>query len=470
MEVNPNILIVETDPEILSVMEERLSRLGLDRRSIAAPSITINQLESLSPDLAILGPFLEKEPFLKCINGLKIFDPVMPILTCRDDLALLGGPTGLSFEGFHHLSPDFELDEISSAVKSALKYKSERRMLPNFPILIGQSQVITSIRQKIQKVCDKDINILITGETGCGKDLIARSIHYHSPRNKGPLVKIDCGVLPNELLESEVFGYQRGAFTDAHKDKPGRIELADGGTLFIDEIGNLSLPLQAKFLQVLEDREFSRLGGIQDKAVNIRLVAVTNTDLWKKVVNGTFRKDLFYRLNVVRIEVPPLRDRKDDILLLSHYFLNKYCFDLKKDSLEIPDDIAGIFLTYRWPGNIRELENVIRRAIVLRNFDFMLEELELKAGDHDTDNRSFPDGISPNLGWHDDKVRKFFDRHDFSLKKISKAYVSEVECQAILKALNETQWNRKKAAQLLQVSYKTLLNRIREFNLSPKKK
>jgi two-component system response regulator AtoC len=470
MEVNPNILIVETDPQILSVMEERLSLLGLDRRSIAAPDITINQLESLSPDLAVLGPFLEKEPFLKCINRLKILDPVMPILTCRDDLALLGGPAGISFEGFHPLSPDLEPDEISSAVKSALKYKSERRNLPNFPILIGQSQVITSIRQKIQKVCDKDINILITGETGSGKDLIARSIHYHSPRNKGPLVKIDCGVLPSELLESEVFGYQRGAFTDAHKDKPGRIELANGGTLFIDEIGNLSLPLQAKFLQVLEDREFSRLGGIQDKAVDIRLVAVTNTDLWKKVGNGTFRKDLFYRLNVVHIEVPPLRDRKDDILLLSHYFLNKYCFELKKDPLEIPDDIAGIFLTYRWPGNIRELENVIRRAIVLKNFDFMLKELELKAGDHDTENPSFPDGISPNLGWHDDKVRRFFNRHDFSLKTISKAYVSEVERQAILRALNETQWNRKKAAQLLQVSYKTLLNRIQEFDLTSNRK
>ncbi len=470
MEVNPNILIVETDPQILSVMEERLSLLGLDRRSIAAPDITINQLESLSPDLAVLGPFLEKEPFLKCINRLKILDPVMPILTCRDDLALLGGPAGISFEGFHPLSPDLEPDEISSAVKSALKYKSERRNLPNFPILIGQSQVITSIRQKIQKVCDKDINILITGETGSGKDLIARSIHYHSPRNKGPLVKIDCGVLPSELLESEVFGYQRGAFTDAHKDKPGRIELANGGTLFIDEIGNLSLPLQAKFLQVLEDREFSRLGGIQDKAVDIRLVAVTNTDLWKKVGNGTFRKDLFYRLNVVHIEVPPLRDRKDDILLLSHYFLNKYCFELKKDPLEIPDDIAGIFLTYRWPGNIRELENVIRRAIVLKNFDFMLKELELKAGDHDTENPSFPDGISPNLGWHDDKVRRFFNRHDFSLKTISKAYVSEVERQAILRALDETQWNRKKAAQLLQVSYKTLLNRIQEFDLTSNRK
>jgi two-component system response regulator AtoC len=470
MEVNPNILIVETDPQFISLLEERLGLLGLDRCSIATPSVTINQLESLNPDLAVLGPSLEKESFLKCINGLKILDPVMPILTCRDDLALLRRPSSISFEGFHHLSPDLVPEEILRAVENAIKYKSERLTLPNFPILIGQSQVITSIRQKIQKVCDKDINILITGETGSGKDLIARSIHYHSPRNKGPLVKIDCGVLPNELLESEVFGYQRGAFTDAHKDKPGRIELADGGTLFIDEIGNLSLPLQAKFLQVLEDREFSRLGGIDDKAVDIRLVAVTNTNLLKKVSDGTFRKDLFYRLNIVHIEVPPLRDRKDDILLLSHYFLSKYCFELKRDSLEIPDDIAALLLKYRWPGNIRELENVVRRAIVLRDFDFILKELELKAGNHDMENPSLTNGISPNLGWNDDKVRSFFNRHNFSLKKIGKAYVSEVERQAILKALDETQWNRRKAAKLLKVSYKTLLNRIREFDLSSNKK
>ena len=465
MKVNPNILIFETDPQILEMLEERLSRLGFGRCSIAAPNIPINQLVSLSPDLAILGPSFETETCMKCINKLKILDPIMPILTCRDDLALLGGPTVASFEGFHSFSQDLELDDISSAIKSALKYKSERRMLTNFPNLIGQSQVLKSIRQKIQKVCDKDINVLITGETGSGKDLIARSIHYHSPRNKGPLVKIDCGVLHSELLESEVFGFQRGAFTDAHKDKPGRLELANGGTLFIDEIGNLSLPLQAKFLQVLEDKEFSRLGGIEDKAVDIRLVAVTNTDLWKKVRNGTFRKDLFYRLNVVHIEVPPLRERKDDILLLSHYFLNKYCFGFKKELLEIPDNIAGLFLTYRWPGNVRELENVIRRAIVLRDFDFLFKELELKEVDHEREHRSFPDDISPNLDWHDDKVKGFFERGDFSLKKISKAYVSEVERQAILRALKETQWNRKKAAQLLQVSYKTLLNRIREFDL-----
>ena len=470
MEDSPNILIFETDPQIISILEERLSLSGFARRQIAEPTITLHQLGSLEPDLAILGPSLEKEVFLRCINELKILDPIMPILTCREDLALLGGPAGTSFDGFHFLSPDLEPDRISRAVKSALKYRSEHLNLPNFPVLIGQSRVITSIRQKIQKICDKDINVLISGETGSGKDLIARSIHYHSHRNKGPLVKIDCGVLPNELLESEVFGYQRGAFTDAHKDKPGRIELADGGTLFIDEIGNLSLPLQAKFLQVLEDREFSRLGDTQDKTVDIRLVAVTNTDLLEKVSNGTFRKDLFYRLNVVNIDVPPLRDRKDDILLLAHFFLNKYCFELKKDPVEIPDHVAEVFLTYRWPGNIRELENVIRRAIVLRDFEFLLKDLEFKADDYGTEDISSPDGVPAHMVWHDDKVRRFFNRDDFSLRIISKAYVSEVERQAILRALNETQWNRKKAARLLKVSYKTLLNRIQEFKLTATEK
>jgi two-component system response regulator AtoC len=281
------------------------------------------------------------------------------------------------------------------------------------------------------------------------------------------LVKVNCSALPDELLESEVFGFQKGAFTGAYRDKPGRLEMANGGTLFIDEIGNLSLSLQVKFLQVLEDRSFSRLGGTEDRIVDTRVVAATNTDLAKKVRDGTFRKDLFYRLNVVPIEAPPLRGRSDDIPLLTDYFLNKYCFELGKDCLELPRKIADLFLAYQWPGNVRELENVIRRAIILRNWDFIFKELNLENLQHDSEDVLLSDDTSHPLVWQDDKVRRFFRDSDFSLKKISNAYVSEAERQAILKALKQTQWNRKKAAELLRVSYKTLLNRIFEFDLKP---
>ncbi|MBW2084402.1 MAG: sigma 54-interacting transcriptional regulator [Deltaproteobacteria bacterium] len=235
--------------------------------------------------------------------------------------------------------------------------------VPDFPVLIGNSPEMQKIRDKIQRVADKDITVrdkiqrvadkditvLITGESGTGKEVIARSIHYHSPRKNGPLLKINCGALPDDLLESEVFGFQRGAFTGAHRNKPGRLELSHGGTLFIDEIGDLSLQLQVKFLQVIEDKTFSRLGGVSGKIVDARVIAATNRDLWKMVKEGTFRKDLYYRLNVVHIEAPPLRKRKQDVPLLLDYFINKYCYELKRDPLDLPLHVLGALNEYAWP-------------------------------------------------------------------------------------------------------------------------
>ena len=462
-----NILIIDTDPAIVAGLEKSMKRLGFALWCTATPDNSTDQLEALSPGLAILGPSSDTPTCIKCIHKLKIIDPIMPILTSCDDGCLQEGATSGPFEGVHYLNPDLKPGEISKAIENALKHKAESELQPDFPVIIGQSRDIVKARQKIRNVSDKDITVLITGETGTGKELIARSIHYHSPRSKGPLVKINCGALPDELLESEVFGFQRGAFTGAHEDKPGRLEMANGGTLFVDEIGDLSLSLQVKFLQVLEDREFSRLGGTTDKIIDTRVVAATNSDLWEKVREGTFRKDIFYRLNVMEIKAPSLRRRKDDIPLLIHYFLNKYCFEFKKELMHIPDKIADLFLAYQWPGNIRELENVIRRAIVLRDWNFIFKELDLEKVDTESGRVSSSEVDSLNFDWHEDRVTSFFEEKDFSLRKVSKAYVSEAERHAIMQSLEETQWNRRKAAQLLKVSYKTLLNRIDEFDLKP---
>jgi len=462
-----NILIIDTDPAIVAGLEKSIKRLGFELCCTATPDSTTDQLESLSPDLAILGPSSDASTCIKCIHKLKIIDPAMPILTSCDDGCLQERATGGPFEDVHYLNPDLKPDEISKALKNALEHKAESELRPDFPVIIGQSREIKDIRKKIRNVSDKDITVLITGETGTGKELIARSIHYHSSRNRGPLVKINCGALPDELLESEIFGFQRGAFTGAHKDKPGRLEMANGGTLFVDEIGDLSLSLQVKFLQVLEGREFSRLGGTEDKIIDTRVVAATNSDLWEKVREGTFRKDIFYRLNVMKITAPSLRRRKDDIPLLTHYFLNKYCFEFKKELMHIPAKIADLFLVYQWPGNVRELENVIRRAIVLRDWKFIYKELDMEKVDRESGHVSSSDVDLFHFDWHDERVANSFEEKDFSMKKVSKAYVSEAERYAIMKCLEETQWNRRKAAQLLKVSYKTLLNRIDEFDLKP---
>ena len=224
---------------------------------------------------------------------------------------------------------------------------------------------------------------------------------------------------------------------------------------------------QAKFLQVLEDKAFSRLGGLRDKKLDIRIVAATNAELRRMVREGTFRKDLYYRLNIMNIQIPPLRERKEDIPLLIHYLLNKYCYELKRKILQIPDNIISYLLSYHWPGNVRELENIVRRAIVLRDWDFIFEELNTENPNPEGDHLipSFADSLLMN--WTDVQMKKLFEDKNFSLKKISKAYVSEAERLMILKTLRETDWNRKKAAQKLHVSYKTLLNRIEEFKLKP---
>jgi len=461
------ILIIESDQTISDELEKKVSDLGYKFCSSASPEWPIDELIFLSPELTILGPSLDTETTLKSIHKLKIMDALMPVLISNENFCQPEISLSTPVDGIYCINQDPEPNEIGGTIDKALKNKNESELLPDFSVLIGQSQEMIDIRHKIKSVADKDITVLVTGETGTGKELIARSIHFHSPRNKGPLVKINCVALPDELIESEVFGFQRGAFTGAHKDKPGRLELADGGTLFIDEIGSLSLSVQVKFLQVLEDKSFSRLGGTRDKILNVRVVAATNSDLGNMVREGTFRKDLFYRLNVMHINISPLRERAEDIPLLTHYFLNKYCFELKKEILDVPEDVINFFLTHFWPGNVRELENVIRRAIVLRDWDFILDELRLTQQNQELGQDSESDGDEPPIDWPENQMKKFFEDKNFSLKQISKAYVSEAERLLILNTLRSTDWNRKKAAKRLRVSYKTLLNRIEDFNLKP---
>jgi two-component system response regulator AtoC len=426
----------------------------------------IDELAGFKPDLAVLGSSLDAQTCIRCIHKLKIISPFMPVLTSCGGVPLGGDTESPPFEGICGIGTNLEGEAFAETARNALKFRDEYRMRPDYPVIIGYSDGIRSIKQKIQKSAGKDITVLITGETGTGKELIARSVHYHSARRQGPLVKITCGALPDELLESEIFGFQKGAFTGAHKNKPGRLELAHNGTLFIDEIGDLSLSLQAKFLQVLEDKAFARLGGIYDKFVDTRVVAATNSDLQKKVRDGLFRKDLFFRLNVIHLQALPLRQRKQDIPTLIQYFVDKYCLELKKDILDVPGKILKHLLLYQWPGNVRELENVVRRAVALRDWEFVFKELNLESLSKANQSASVEDPGAV-AGWSDEKIESLIRENDFSIKKITKAYVSEAESQAILEVLARTQWNRKKAAQLLGVSYKTLLSRIDEFGLRP---
>ncbi|MFZ0447902.1 MAG: sigma-54 dependent transcriptional regulator [Desulfatiglandaceae bacterium] len=467
METKKNILIIDSNPDVLSQLDEQISQLGFAFRCSAASSASMEQLEAMVPDIAVIGPSLDNDTSRSSLQKLKIINPGMPILVCAKEDLFREEARHSPFGGIHCFDPDLGPEGLSGALKDAMKHREETERLPEFPVLVGRSREISLIREKIRTVADKDITVLITGESGTGKELIARSVHYYSKRNKGPLIKINCGALPDELLESEVFGFQKGAFTGAHKNKPGRLELADGGTLFIDEIGDLSLSLQVKFLQVLEDKAFSRLGGVRDMAVDTRVVAATNKELSRIVREGGFRKDLFFRLNVVHIEAPPLRERREDILVMVEYFMNKYCYEFRREPLKLTNEISKVLTTYYWPGNVRELENAIRRAIVLRDWDFVMNEMAQNHGSTLPKNGALSRKMETVPPWGDKKVDTFFRKRDASLKKISKAYVGEVERQAISHALRESNWNRKKAAESLGVSYKTLLNRIEDLTIRP---
>jgi two-component system response regulator AtoC len=405
------------------------------------------------------------DTYLKFIHKLKIIDNTLPILIALKGEAFSDVSVKSPNDDLHVISPELTADAVAQAIAGALKKRQERQPESEPPLIVGKSEGIQDLRKRIKRLSDKDVTLLVTGESGTGKELVARYFHYHSTRNGRPLIKINCAALPDELLESEIFGYQKGAFTGAHKNKPGRLELAHKGTIFFDEVGDLSLSLQAKFLQVLEDREFSRLGDTKDKIIDARIVAATNQDLAKKYRENAFRKDLYYRLNVINMTVPPLRHRKDDIPLLTDYFLNKCWHEFKREHMTLPDKVIKHLQDYHWPGNVREMENIIRKVVILGDASIVFDELCLEGGNMKSEiPNASPLEINP-VFWSDHKIEEVFEDNNFSMKKTSRAFTSEVERHEIMKALNLTNWNRKNAAKLLQVSYKTLLNRITEFNI-----
>jgi transcriptional regulator with GAF, ATPase, and Fis domain len=320
-------------------------------------------------------------------------------------------------------------------------------MEPEKGIFIYTSEKMHRIKEIIDQVANTDVTVLIQGESGVGKEVVTRSIHLNSFRRDKPFVKVNCAALPSELLESELFGYEKGAFTGAYRQKPGKFELANGGTIFLDEIAEISLSLQAKLLQVLQDREFSRLGGKKDVKVDVRVLVATNKNIEETVKNGQFREDLYYRLNVVNITIPPLRERKEEIPIFVEYFLDKFGKKYRKKVKPLSDQIMKIFLQYHWLGNVRELENVIQRIIVLGNEKVIIDELAAAIKEETTQII---------------KVTNPSTKPWPPLKEVHREAIIKAESEVIRKALELTNWNRKKAADLLNISYKAFLYKIKE--------
>jgi len=316
-------------------------------------------------------------------------------------------------------------------------------------IALWHSPKMREVWEIVQQAARTDATVLIRGETGTGKDLVARSIHYLSPRKERPFVKVNCAAVPRELLETELFGHERGAFTGAHQLKIGKFEAASHGTAFLDEIGDLHPTLQGKLLHVLQDGEFSRVGGRANIKADVRIIAATNQDLERAVASGGFRDDLYYRLNVIQIVVPPLRERPEEIPSLVAYFLERYAAEFRREGFALPPPVMDRLLRYRYPGNIRELENIVKRMIVLNN-PVVPPSLHQQTGADNGGGDALP-AAEPRA---------------LSLKEVAREAARTAERTAIAKALERTGWNRVRAARLLRISYRALLYKMKESGLS----
>ncbi|MCH7979285.1 MAG: sigma-54-dependent Fis family transcriptional regulator [Acidobacteria bacterium] len=454
--MNTQILVADDDSEIRHLIDISLKLEGHGVETVDNGEKVLRRLgEKPAPSLVILDLLMPGLGGMETLRRLRRAHEKVPVLV----LSCLNSPEvvveAMQSGASDYLVKPFEDGKLQSYVSRLVAEEASpaaRKKLPDQPQFVTLNPQMQKIQQTISQIAHTDVPVLIHGESGVGKEVVARSIHESSDRRDKPFVKINCAALPSDLLESEMFGYERGAFTGAFTSKPGKFEMADTGTIFLDEISEMAPALQAKLLQVLQDSQYSRLGGKSTVSVNVRVLAATNANLGEVLASGSFREDLYYRLNVVNIRVLPLRERMDELSALISYFVEKYGSKYGRPDLTPSPRLMSAMCQYDWPGNIRELENLIRRYLVLDGSDLVAEELEKAT--HSRFQKKMHRTIA---GEEVDSEGSFTERLN-DLKK-------KAETEAIHRALNQTHWNRKEAAKILNVSYKALLYRLKVLNI-----
>jgi DNA-binding NtrC family response regulator len=387
--------------------------------------------------------------------------PDIPVIILTAHGSIDSAVAAVKLGAFDYIEKPFEQDQLKRVVDTALRtydLRAREVRLPGAPKghgrygIVGHSPAMQAVFNVIEKVAHTPSTVLITGESGTGKELIAKALHEQSPRKDGPLIKVNCAAIPDTLIESELFGYEKGAFTGAVSSKPGRFELADKGTLFLDEIGEIPSEMQVKLLRALQEGELERVGGIKTTKVDVRLVAATNRDLVQEIQQGRFREDLYYRLNVVPIHVPPLRDREGDIPDLVRHILERFRSRLGKEVTELTPDAMACLAAYAWPGNVRELENLLERTVLFASGP-VLRLVDL------------PEHLRGILAPTPEAAAPGASGDDASLKEIVRAETERVERNLILAALEETGYNVTHAAKRLKISRKSLQNKMKELGL-----
>ncbi|MCK4224172.1 MAG: sigma-54-dependent Fis family transcriptional regulator [candidate division Zixibacteria bacterium] len=445
------ILVVDDEESMCKFMEVMLKKEGYQVSISQDAPTALERVKCENYDLVIADLMMPEMSGLELLSQVKSVNPDIDLIVMTAFASVDSAIEALKKGAFDYITKPFKVDEIKIAVRKSLEQKKisqeniqlkkELQTKFDFDSFIGNSLEITKLKKMAQRIARSDSTVLLEGESGTGKELIARAIHYHSHKSHKPFVTINCAALPENLLESELFGHVKGSFTGAIKDKEGLFKVADGGTFFLDEVGMTSAAIQAKLLRAIEEKEITPVGGTAPIKVDVRLIAATNVNLEQEVKSGNFRADLFYRLHVIPIRIPPLRQRKDDIKLLSSYFVRKYSQKMQMGEKNITDEAMKRLISYKWPGNVRELENAIEHAVLLSRGNQITPE-------------DFPQKIKE--GREIDLITEAQPTAP-TLETIEKAYIFWV--------LNQTGWQKSKAASILGIDSSTLYRKIEKYKL-----
>ena len=450
----PSILVIEDKDSMREMLSKTLEAEGYEVETVRDGEGGVERAKEKKYDVVLADLKLPKMDGIEVLSSLKEMDHDVAVILMTAYGTIEKAVEAMREGAFDFLTKPFDTDHLSVLIKRALE--NRRLMAENvllreelghnlgYAEIIGKCEKMQEVSRLIQKVAPSDTTVLVLGESGTGKELFARAIHSLSARRKGPYVAINCAAIPRELLENELFGSERGAYTGSVARKMGKFEIAQGGTIFLDEVGDLDIALQAKLLRVLQDKTFERLGGTKTLTVDVRVIAASNADLKKATEKKQFREDLFYRLSVFPITIPPLRERREDIPELADYFVKKYCAEMKKANKRISKEAMALLGKYHWPGNVRELENTIERAIILCEGKKILpEHLAIRIP-------------TPN------EIRL---REGAGLKEVGQYAQAEAESALIMRVLSQVRGNKRKAAQALKIDYTTLFEKIKKYGI-----
>jgi len=451
-----SILVIDDKESIRKMLQQTLVAEGHEVESAANGFEGIKKTKSRQYDVVLTDLKMPDMDGISVLSAVKEENPDASVIVMTAYGTIETAVEAMKRGAFDFITKPFDTDHLNVMIKRAMETRqlmNENLMLKEALKLnlgegriIGTSPKVNEVLQLVQKVACSDTSVLLVGESGTGKELFARAIHQLSPRKDRPFVAINAAAIPNELLENELFGSEKGAFTSSNARHVGKFEIAEGGTVFLDEIGDLHIALQAKILRVLQEKQIERLGGTQTIPVNVRVVAATNMDLQSLIAKKTFREDLYYRLSVFPITIPPLRERLEDIQALTEYFIDKFCKEMKKPLMKINRDTVVLMEKYHWPGNVRELENTIERAIIL------CEGKRIK-----------PEHLAIRVQTTDD-IRL---REGAGLREVGQYAQMQAERALILRVLTQTRGNKRKAADALKIDYTTLFEKIKKYNIDP---